>query len=68
MNDETEPLIRVMGLHSITYCERLFYLEEVEKILIADDHPILREGIKTVLELKGDFEIVGEADSGFKAC
>lgn len=38
------------------------------KILIVDDHPILREGIKTVLELKGDFEIVGEADSGFKAC
>ncbi|HMX33842.1 MAG TPA: Dna2/Cas4 domain-containing protein, partial [Leptospiraceae bacterium] len=26
-----------MGLHSISYCERLFYLEEVEKILIADE-------------------------------
>lgn len=43
-------------------------MTEKIKILIADDHPILREGIKTVLELKGDFEIVGEADSGFKAC
>lgn len=40
-------------------------MTEKIKILIADDHPILREGIKTVLELKGDFEIVGEADSGF---
>ena len=37
MNEESEALIRVMGLHSITYCERLFYLEEVEKILIADE-------------------------------
>ncbi|MEM7182593.1 MAG: type I-MYXAN CRISPR-associated endonuclease Cas1 [Spirochaetota bacterium] len=26
-----------MGLHSISYCERLFYLEEVEGILIADE-------------------------------
>ena len=31
-----EPLIRVMGLHSINYCERLYYLEEVEKIEYPD--------------------------------
>ncbi len=30
-----EPL-RVMALHSLSYCERLFYLEEVEQILIAN--------------------------------
>jgi CRISPR-associated protein Cas1 len=29
--------VRVMGLHSLTYCERLYYLEEVENILIADE-------------------------------
>ena len=33
---EAEPLIRVMALHALAYCERLFYLEEVEEIRIAD--------------------------------
>lgn len=31
-----DPLIRVMALHALVYCERLFYLEEVEEIRIAD--------------------------------
>lgn len=30
------PLIRVMALHALAYCERLFYLEEVEEIRLAD--------------------------------
>ena len=30
-----EP-IRVMALHALAYCERLFYLEEVEEIRLAD--------------------------------
>ncbi|HJV47151.1 MAG TPA: type I-MYXAN CRISPR-associated endonuclease Cas1 [Bacillota bacterium] len=33
---EKEPLIRVMALHALAYCERLFYLEEVEEIRVAD--------------------------------
>ena len=32
----TEPTIRVMALHALAYCERLFYLEEVEEIRVAD--------------------------------
>ena len=32
-----EPPIRVMALHALAYCERLFYLEEVEEIRVADD-------------------------------
>ena len=31
-----EPPIRVMALHALLYCERLFYLEEVEEIRVAD--------------------------------
>jgi CRISPR-associated protein Cas1 len=35
-NQDSSPL-RVMSLHALAYCERLFYLEEVEEIRIADD-------------------------------
>ena len=31
-----EPPLRVMALHAMLYCERLFYLEEVEEIYVAD--------------------------------
>ena len=33
---EVEPPLRVMALHALLYCERLFYLEEVEEIRVAD--------------------------------
>jgi CRISPR-associated protein Cas1 len=31
-----EPPLRVMSLHALLYCPRLFYLEEVEEIRVAD--------------------------------
>lgn len=31
-------LTRVMALHALAYCERLFYLEEVEEIRVADEN------------------------------
>lgn len=31
-----EPPIRVMALHALLYCERLFYFEEVEELRVAD--------------------------------
>ncbi|HYE32570.1 MAG TPA: response regulator transcription factor [Methylomirabilota bacterium] len=34
------------------------------RIVIADDHPIFREGIRRVLEKHPDLAIVGEADDG----
>jgi CRISPR-associated protein Cas1 len=33
---EGEAPLRVMALHALLYCERLFYLEEVEEIRVAD--------------------------------
>src|SRR5438445_4321445 len=35
--DSHAPPVRVMALHALAYCERLFYLEEVEEIRVADD-------------------------------
>ncbi|HWB36709.1 MAG TPA: response regulator transcription factor [Rugosimonospora sp.] len=34
------------------------------KILVADDHPIVREGLRLVLERRDDLEVVGEAADG----
>jgi DNA-binding NarL/FixJ family response regulator len=34
------------------------------RIFIADDHPIVRDGLRTVLEIQEDFEVVGEAATG----
>jgi len=34
------------------------------RIIIADDHPIVRDGLKKLLLLEDDFEVVGEAGDG----
>ena len=34
------------------------------KIIIADDHPLIRNGIKTMLERNMDYKIVAEAEDG----
>lgn len=34
------------------------------RVLVADDHPMLREGLVTVLDTQQDFEVVGEAADG----
>ena len=34
------------------------------RIVIADDHPIVRDGLRKLLSLEDDFEIVGEANDG----
>ena len=36
-------------------------------VLLAEDHTIVREGLRTLLEAEGDIRVVGEADTGRKA-
>jgi NarL family two-component system response regulator YdfI len=36
-------------------------------ILIADDHLIIRQGLRLILETENDFEVVGEASDGAEA-
>jgi DNA-binding NarL/FixJ family response regulator len=36
-------------------------------ILVADDHPVVRQGLKTFLDLQPDMEVVGEAATGVEA-
>ncbi len=39
----------------------------VIRILLADDHDILRDGLRALLEMPGDMEVVGEARTGREA-
>ena len=34
------------------------------RILLADDHPIVREGLRTLLETQADFEVIAECANG----
>ncbi len=39
----------------------------VTRILVADDHPIVRSGLKKVLDAQPDLEVVAEAEDGAEA-
>lgn len=38
------------------------------RVMLVDDHNVVRSGLRRLLELGGDVEIVAEADSGEQAC
>lgn len=42
-------------------------MSEAIKILIADDHLIVRQGLRLILEIEEEFELVGEASDGAEA-
>ena len=37
------------------------------RILLADDHTLMRQGLRRILESEGDFDIVNESSSGIEA-
>jgi two-component system response regulator DegU len=43
-------------------------MEKNIRILIVDDHQLFREGIKRILEMEADFEVVGIGNDGEEAC
>jgi DNA-binding NarL/FixJ family response regulator len=40
---------------------------DVIRVLVVDDHAVVRQGLRTFLELQGDIEVVGEAADGVSA-
>ncbi|MDL1948787.1 type I-MYXAN CRISPR-associated endonuclease Cas1 [Acidobacteria bacterium ACD] len=73
------PLLRVASIHALAYCERLFYLEEVEEIRVADGavfdgrraHVELDDGELSsftveapILGLKGRLDALRRSDGG----
>src|SRR5215475_5589365 len=38
------------------------------RVLVADDHAVVREGLKTLLNAQPGMEVVGEAADGLSAC
>ena len=59
-----ESPIRVMALHALVYCERLFYLEEVEEIRVADARVWAGRTLHEELDEHGDLiEITLESEA-----
>ena len=54
--DSHRPPVRVMALHALTYCQRLFYLEEVEEIRVADHRVFAGRQLHSRLEANEDGE------------
>ncbi|WP_255412583.1 response regulator transcription factor [Dyella sp. C11] len=41
--------------------------EKTIRVLLADDHPIMRDGLRSSIDLEPDMEVVGEASDGQEA-
>jgi two-component system, NarL family, response regulator LiaR len=39
-------------------------MQRIIKLVLVDDHPIVRQGLRTIFELQPDFTVVGEAETG----
>jgi len=55
------------GTRTYEELERMNKDPSLIRVLVVDDHPLLREGIKAVLAGQADIAVVGEADNGREA-
>jgi DNA-binding NarL/FixJ family response regulator len=39
-------------------------MEKAKRVLIVDDHPLFREGVKSILARGAGFDVIGEAETG----
>ena len=42
-------------------------IQRTIRVILADDHPMVRRGVRRILEKCSDFAVVGEADTGLDA-
>ena len=42
-------------------------MSEIIKVLITDDHPVVRKGLAALLATKQNIEVIGEASNGKEA-
>src|SRR5947209_14243547 len=56
LDNSHAPPLRVMALHALAYCPRLFYLEEVEEIRVADDRVFAGRELHAGLDAAEDAE------------
>jgi two-component system response regulator NreC len=43
------------------------YMPVRVRVMIADDHPLVRSGLRLLLEREGEFEVIAEATNGYEA-
>ena len=41
---------------------------KVIRVILVDDHPVVRFGLAAIISLQSDMDVVGEASSGEEAC
>ena len=61
----TSPLIEIVPLKQRAQGTRV--VSETIRLVIADDHPVVRDGLRAMLDTQPNIEVVGEAGTGAEA-